>query len=152
MSDNLSCDERGVIMACSECDTGNRITYSKMGQKGRCGSCGKDLPEISQPVDINSSVSFDNLIADSPLPVVVDFWAPWCGPCQMMGPEFSKASNLAAGEAIFVKVNTESQPGIASRFAVKGIPAFALLENGKVIRQLTGARMAAQLLEWIRQK
>lgn len=151
MSETLSCDDRGVIVVCSGCDTGNRIAYSRIGQQGRCGTCGKDLPAISQPVDISSSADFDKLVADSPLPVVVDFWAPWCGPCQMVGPEFSKAAKQAAGEVVFAKVNTETQPAIASRFSVRGIPAFALLENGAVVRQITGARMAAQLLEWIRQ-
>jgi len=149
-NETLDCDERGVILPCSHCGTGNRITYSRLGQQGRCGSCQKELPEISQPVDISSPGSFAALIAGSPLPVVVDFWAPWCGPCRTMAPEFAKAAKLASGEAVFIKVNTEDLGSVAEQFRIRGIPAFALLKNGKVIKQTTGAQMAAQLLAWMR--
>ncbi len=149
-NETLECDERGVIQPCPHCGTGNRITYSRLGQQGRCGSCQKELPTICQPVDINSALSFAALTAASPLPVVIDFWAPWCGPCRTMAPEFGKAAKLAMGEAIFVKINTEELGSVAEQFRIRGIPAFALLKNGKLIKQTTGSQMAAQLLAWMR--
>lgn len=83
--------------------------------------------------------------------IVIDFWAAWCGPCQMMAPEFAKAAALAAGEAIFSKVNTDEQQQIAAQFRIQGIPAFALMRNGKVIAQTSGFQPAARLLAWMRQ-
>jgi putative thioredoxin len=83
-------------------------------------------------------------------PVLVDFWAPWCGPCQMMAPEFAKAAAKAAGTAILVKVNTDERQDIAGQFRVQGIPAFALIKNGKLVSQTTGFQPAERLLAWMR--
>ncbi|HEY1051991.1 MAG TPA: thioredoxin, partial [Prosthecobacter sp.] len=94
--------------------------------------------------------AFSALIAQSPLPVVIDFWAPWCGPCQMMAPEFAKAAAQAAGEAVFLKVNTDAQPQIAGQFNVQGIPAFALMKNGRKTAETSGFQPAARLLAWMR--
>ena len=151
MSTHLTTDERGIIQACPSCGTANRIAFAKTDHLGRCGTCKADLPRIAEPVDIDGPAGFAALIAQSPLPVVVDFWAPWCGPCRMMAPEFAKAAALAAGEAVFVKVNTDEQQEIASQFRIQGIPAFALMKSGKVSAQASGFQPAAQLLAWIRQ-
>ena len=99
---------------------------------------------------IESAQAFAATIGGA-VPVLVDFWAPWCGPCQMMAPEFAKAAAQAAGEALFVKVNTDEQPQIAGQFRVQGIPAFALLKNGKLVNQTSGFQPAARLLAWVRQ-
>jgi thioredoxin len=93
---------------------------------------------------------FDTMISGNDI-VVVDFWAPWCGPCQMMAPEFAKAAALAAGEAVFVKVNTDEQPEIAVQFRIQGIPAFALIRQGRLAAQTSGFQPAAQLIQWLRQ-
>ena len=151
MSQILSCDDRGIIQPCPSCGTANRIAYARVDQQGRCGTCKAPLPTIAAPVEIISDTAFAGLISQSPLPILIDFWAPWCGPCQMMSPEFAKAANQAAGEAIFAKVNTDEQQAIASQFQVKGIPAFALLRNAKVTAQTTGFQPAAKLLAWMRQ-
>ncbi|MDF1813881.1 MAG: thioredoxin [Verrucomicrobiales bacterium] len=151
MSETLNCDDKGVILSCLECGTDNRIGFSKLDAEGRCGSCKAALPKISLPFDMGTSAAFANLVKQSPLPVVVDFWAPWCGPCQMMGPEFSKGAQMTSGQAVFVKVNTEALQDVAGQFRISGIPAFAILKDGQEVARATGARMAAQLVDWLRQ-
>jgi thioredoxin 2 len=129
MSHHLESDERGIILPCPACGTANRIAYAKVSQQGRCGTCKADLPLVAAPVAMTSPAAFAALISQSPLPVVIDFWAAWCGPCQMMAPEFAKAAAQAASEAVFIKVNTDEQQQIASQFRIQGIPAFALMKN-----------------------
>lgn len=148
----LSSDDRGIILSCPACGTANRVGYARLGQQGqgRCGTCKEALPPIAAPVEIDSTSAFSSLVAQSPLPVVIDFWAPWCGPCQMMAPEFAKAATQAAGEAVFVKVNTDAQPQIARQFQVQGIPAFALMKNGRKAAETSGFQPAARLLAWMR--
>lgn len=150
MNHHLTADERGIILPCPACGTANRIAYAKAAQQGRCGSCKADLPHISVPVEIDSPASFAALVSGSPLPVVIDFWAPWCGPCQMMAPEFAKAAAKAAGAAILVKVNTDERQDIAGQFRVQGIPAFALIKDGRLASQTTGFQPAERLLAWMR--
>ncbi len=151
MSHHLTSDERGVILACPGCGTANRIAFASLDKEGRCGACKADLPHIDAPVDAGGAASFRALLSKCPLPVVIDFWAPWCGPCQMMAPEFAKAAAQAGGEAIFVKVNTDEQPEIAAQFRIQGIPAFALIRGGQLTAQTSGFQPADRLLRWIRQ-
>jgi len=151
MSASLESDARGIILPCPACGTANRIVYAKAASQGRCGTCKADLPLVSSPVEITNIEAFTALVSQSPLPVVIDFWAPWCGPCQMMAPEFAKAAAQASGEALFVKVNTDEQPQIAGQFRIQGIPAFALIRGGKVTAQTSGFQPAARLLAWMRQ-
>ena len=151
MSQALTSDERGIILPCPACATANRIAYARADQHGRCGACKADLPLIAAPVEIDSPAAFAALTTQSPLPVVIDFWAPWCGPCRMMAPEFAKAAAQAPGQALFVKINTDEQQAIASQFRIQGIPAFALIRNGQVTAQTSGFQPAANLLAWMRQ-
>ncbi|MBK8040542.1 MAG: thioredoxin [Verrucomicrobiaceae bacterium] len=151
MSQHLESDARGIILPCPACGTANRIAYAKAASQGRCGTCKADLPLVSAPVEISDIEAFTALVSQSPIPVVIDFWAPWCGPCQMMAPEFAKAAAQAAGEALFVKVNTDEQQQIAGQFRIQGIPAFALIRDGKVTAQTSGFQPAARLLAWLRQ-
>jgi thioredoxin 2 len=150
MSETLTGDERGVILDCPACGTANRLVYGKLGARGRCGGCKGELPRVALPVVMESEAAFGALSRESPLPVVIDFWAPWCGPCRMMAPEFAAAARMAAGEMLFVKVNTDEQPEVAAPFRIQGIPAFVVLRGGRVAGQASGARSAAQLLAWVR--
>ncbi|MBK9260668.1 MAG: thioredoxin [Polyangiaceae bacterium] len=150
MSQHLTTDERGVIYPCPHCGTANRIAYARLAQEGRCGSCKTGLPTLNSPIEITGPEAFSGLVSQSPLPVVVDFWASWCGPCRMMAPEFAKAAAQAAGNVVFAKVNTDEQQQIAAQFQIQGIPAFALIKNGRIAAKTSGMQPAAQLLEWIR--
>ena len=151
MNQHPHTDARGVILACPACGTANRIAHARLDQQGRCGTCKAALPRIGEPVEVTGSDAFSALVSQCPLPVVVDFWAPWCGPCRMMAPEFVKAAAQAAGEAVFTKVNTDEQLQIAAQFRVQGIPAFALIRNGRVTAQTSGFQPAERLLAWMRQ-
>lgn len=151
MSPHPTTDERGIVLPCPHCGTANRLAYARLDQQGRCGSCHQPLPALTEPAEAADAASFAALISQCPLPVVVDFWAPWCGPCQMMAPEFAKAAALAQGQAVFVKVNTDQHPDIAQSFRIQGIPAFALIRHHKLAAQTAGFQPAAKLLEWIRQ-
>ena len=148
MKTSLRSDDRGVILSCPACGTTNRVAYSRLGDQGRCGTCKADLPHVAAPIEITSPTDFAALISQSPLPIVIDFWAPWCGPCQMMAPEFAKAAAQAAGSAILIKVNTDEQQQIASQFRIQGIPAFILFKNGREAARTSGFQPASQLLRW----
>mgnify|MGYP003633813162 FL=1 len=148
MTTSLAADSRGIILPCPTCDSANRIAYARLGQKGSCGTCKTELPLPALPVDVISEEDFTNLISQSPLPVIVDFWATWCGPCKMMAPEFTKAVTKASGRAILAKVNTEKLPGISNTQRIQGIPAFILYKGGSETARTTGFQPADRLLTW----
>ena len=142
---HLAADDRGVLIPCPQCHRANRIPFVRLNQSGQCGSCKAALLHPSLPVDIDSAASFTALIRAASLPVLVDFWAPWCGPCQMVAPEVAKLAALAAGELLVVKVNTEAQPGIGASLGIRSIPTFAVFTAGREVERTSGAMPAAQL-------
>ncbi|MEP6670372.1 MAG: thioredoxin domain-containing protein [Chthoniobacter sp.] len=145
---HLSADDRGIVLDCPQCHRANRVPFVRLNQSGHCGSCKAALTLPSLPVEIDSVASFSALIRTASLPVLVDFWAPWCGPCQMVAPEVAKAAALAAGELLVVKVNTESQPGIAGSMGIRSIPTFAVFVAGREVERTSGAMSAAQLRDF----
>jgi thioredoxin 2 len=144
-------DRRGFIRACAHCGQRNRLLYERLNSTFSCTKCHNALPPISEPVDVPGQIEFDALIAKSSLPVLVDFWAPWCGPCKMVAPEFRKVAATGAGKWIVAKVNTEEQQDLGARFNIHSIPTMAVFKGGFEVGRKTGAMPAAMIQQFIQQ-
>ena len=142
-------DARGVIVACRQCGRRNRIGYDRLASTTRCGQCKSNLPPIHSPIDVTSEEEFDALIAASAVPVLVDFWASWCGPCKMIAPELAKVASANAGRMIVAKVSTEELPAVAQRFQVSSIPALSVFTEGREAGRTLGARPAAAIQSFV---
>jgi len=147
----LSSDDRGVLLKCPSCGQVNRHGYQHLNRRIRCARCHTDLPAPSAPVDIGSAAAFDALVKQSPVPVLVDFWAPWCGPCRMMAPEVEKLAQQTTGNALIAKVDTDAVPELGERFGIRSIPTVAVFKNGQLVVRDSGARPAAALQQLLKQ-
>ena len=137
-----------VIRACSHCGKQNRVPAKHLASSGRCGSCKAPLPPIAEPLAADATL-FDEVIREASVPVLVDFWAEWCGPCRMAAPEVHRTAVDMAGKAVVLKVDTEKYPQIAARFNVRGIPNFVILSGGRVLRQQAGVVEHDQMEQWL---
>jgi thioredoxin 2 len=147
----MSLDDRGVVVACGSCGQKNRFAYGRLGETVRCGKCKAILPAPSAPIEVDSAAHFDQLIASSSLPVVVDFWAPWCGPCRMVAPELQKVATRQAGKYLVVKVNTDVLADLGERFGIRSIPTMAVFAGGREVARTAGARPAADIEAFVEQ-
>jgi len=126
-----------VVRTCNRCGAENRIPPKHIAHAGKCGKCKTELSPNDAPIDVDES-TFDHIVRESPVPVLVDFWAAWCGPCQMAAPEVMHVAHDLAGRAVVLKVNTEESPRLAARYDVRGIPSFAVFRGGKLVQQKAG--------------
>ncbi len=127
------------------------MPFSGLGGSARCGACKSELGAIARPVEIEGDSFFESLIEQSSLPVLVDFWADWCGPCKMMAPELERLAAKSAGRYLVAKLNTEGVPSLAQRFNISAIPSLVLFAGGKEVARTQGAQPAAQVQRFIEQ-
>jgi thioredoxin 2 len=138
-------DTSGVIVACAQCGKANRLGYTTLGRATRCAECKTALPLPAAPIEVEDAAAFDAATRGA-LPVLVDFWAPWCGPCKMVAPELVKVAQASAGRYLVLKVNTDVHQDIGARFRIQSIPTLALVIGGREIERAAGARPAADIL------
>lgn len=137
----------GIKLTCLACGQGNRIPEAKLDAGPKCATCGAGLLH-EQPTEISFDV-LEKAARIDDLPLVVDFWAAWCGPCKMMGPEFAKASKALKGRVRFAKLNTETYPQAGGRYSIRGIPLLIAFRGGREVKRQAGAMASAQIVDWI---
>jgi thioredoxin 2 len=142
MESAVGLDDRGIIVACTACGKKNRLAFERLGDAVQCGQCKQPISAPGDPIELHSTADFDRLIATSSLPVLVDYWAPWCGPCRMVAPELKKVATRQAGKVVVVKVNTDELSDLGQRFGIRSIPTMAVFAGGKEVTRESGARPA----------
>ena len=135
-------------IVCPHCHTTNMVPSERLGDQPRCGKCHEDV-FTAHPVELNSA-SFDRHISRNQIPVLVDFWAPWCQPCLMMAPAFEEAAGRLEPQVRLVKLNTEDEQMIGARHAIRSIPTMVLFRDGQEIARKSGAMMAGDIERWVR--
>jgi thioredoxin 2 len=136
-----------LLVACGNCGTANRVPRERLGDEPKCGKCHAPLLE-GKPLELDPA-RFDSFLSRNSLPVVVDFWAEWCGPCKAMAPAFERVATEQKTRARFAKLDTERAPPVAARFGIRSIPTLILFRDGKEAARVSGAMDARSLSGWL---
>ncbi|MGA8052474.1 MAG: thioredoxin TrxC [Burkholderiales bacterium] len=137
-----------VHVVCPQCSTANRVPRERLPDGPTCGKCKKLLFE-GHPVELDAA-AFDRQLRSSDLPILVDFWAPWCGPCRAMAPQFERAARELEPAVRLAKVNTDVEQAVAGRYGIRSIPTLVLFRNGREVARQAGAMDASSLVRWVR--
>lgn len=146
IDESKSLAKRNVV--CGSCAAVNRVPVDRLSDSPICGRCKESLLP-GEPIELNDK-NFRNFVEKNDLPVVIDFWAPWCGPCKVMAPHFASAAKELNPQFILAKLNTQDHPELASPFNIAGIPTMILFQGGREMRRTSGAMQTAQIVRWIR--
>lgn len=138
------------LTVCPHCAAVNRLPKDRPATEGRCGQCHKALFD-GHPAEV-STAAFERQVARSSLPVLVDVWAPWCGPCRMMGPAFSAAAGRLEPDFRLLKLNSDAEPELSGKLGIRSIPTLMLFAGGQRIAQVSGAMTTEQIVAWARQQ
>ena len=136
-----------IHIVCPQCAAANRVPAERLGQGPTCGRC-KAALLTGQPVEANAAL-FGKLMSSEDLPVVVDFWASWCGPCKMMAPAFAQAASQMHPKVRFIKVSTEQEQALASQYGISSIPTMVMFKGGREVARTSGAMPAAGIVQWV---
>src|SRR5262245_49229093 len=133
---------------CPACGARNRVRPAQASRVARCGSCKTTLPPVAEPIEVGAG-TFSDVVSGSRVPILVDFWAAWCGPCRTAAPFVQQVAQQMAGRALVLKVDTEAEPELSAQFRVQAIPNFVVLKDGRTVRQHPGVASAQQMRQWL---
>lgn len=142
-------DEPTTTIECDNCETLNRVPLAKLKSKPKCGKCGEKLPLGGGPINLTDA-NFDQTIATSPVPVVVDFWAPWCGPCRMIGPTLEQLAGDMSHDVLIAKLNVDENPRSAAKYQARSIPLLIGFVEGEAVDRQVGALPPPALRSWVK--